>query len=160
VGDETLSHVDDSGRLQMVDVSHKPTTIRTARAGCIVATSIALDELGTTPSGLDAIQSARLSGIQAAKDTSRLIPLCHPLELTDVKVDVAAGANGLMVESSVTTIGRTGVEMEALTACAVCAVSLLDSIHAVGGEATVTSLQVLSKTGGKSDWGRDVDAET
>jgi cyclic pyranopterin phosphate synthase len=141
----------------MVDVSHKPVTERTARASCVVVTSHTVESLSPGESGLGAVPSARLSGIQGAKSTSRLIPLCHSLELTDVRVDVASHRRGLEVTASVSSVGRTGVEMEALTACGVCAVSLLAAIRAQGGVATISDLQVLVKTGGKSDWGRDVE---
>ena len=155
--EERLSHVDGTGRLQMVDVSSKDATVRTASARCVVLTQVATGSIPARADGLDAVQAARLAGIQAAKATSTLIPLCHPLGLDDVQVDVVAIGRGLEVRSSVTTVGRTGVEMEALTACAVCAVSLLASVATLDADARVAELAVAAKTGGKSDW---VDAAT
>jgi len=146
--EHTLSHVDGSGKLQMVDVSAKEPTRRVARARCLVVTA-------ETAAALDAIQPSRLAGIQAAKQTASLIPLCHPLGLDNIQVDVAAHPRGLEVHAAVTTVARTGVEIEALTACAYCALSLLDALEAGGAPSRIAELAVLSKTGGKSDWGQD-----
>jgi len=153
---DSLSHVDGSGRLQMVDVSAKSPTRRVARASCVIVTALALDELRSASTAPDVVQSARLSGIQGAKASSSLIPLCHPLVLDDVQVDVTAHARGLEVTSSVTTVSRTGVEMEALTACVLCALSLIDSIGELAPGARMADLALLSKSGGKSDWGREL----
>jgi cyclic pyranopterin phosphate synthase len=108
----------------------------------------------------EVIQFARLTGIQAAKQTANLVPLCHPLALDHVLVDVVPNASGLQVLSEVVTTGRTGVEMEALTASMYCALSLMDFLESRQVMCRLSELSVLEKTGGKSDWGREVSSST
>jgi cyclic pyranopterin phosphate synthase len=158
MSEQSLSHVDADGKLRMVDVSAKSLTRRTARASCVVVTSIDLTHLGATALGLDVIQSARLKGIQAAKITANLIPLCHPLGLDDIHLDVLPHARGVEVRSTVSTVARTGVEMEALVACTYCALSLLDSLLSHDSTSRCIDLAILTKTGGKSDWGRETES--
>ena len=151
-----FSHVDASGKIRMVDVSDKPTTRRSATAGCLILTSADLSSRGSGSDGLEMIHSARLAGILAAKRTALLIPLCHPLNLDDIQVEVSATAGGVEIRSSVTTVHQTGVEMEALTACAVTALSLLTSLLATDRHARMEDLVLLKKSGGRSgDWGRE-----
>ena len=116
-----LSHVDSSGKLRMVDVSSKRATRRSAQASCVVVTQAEIPAPGTATHALDVLHAARIAGIQAAKQTANLIPLCHPLSLDDIQVDITPNPNGVSIESSVVTVHHTGVEMEALTACAVAA---------------------------------------
>ena len=107
--------------------------------------------------GVDPLHAARLAGIQAAKQTSNLIPLCHPLDLNQIQVDVAAAEGGFEVSSMVVTVNRTGVEMEALTACAFAALSLVTSLLDVDPSARIDELVLERKSGGKSgEWGRQV----
>lgn len=151
-----FSHVDASGKIRMVDVSDKPSTRRIAAASCVIITTAAISERPPEPDGLDMVHSARLAGILAAKQTALLIPLCHPLNLDDITVDVLPNARGLEIRSSVATVHQTGVEMEALTACAVAALSLLTSLLTLDRSARMDELVLLRKSGGRSgDWGRE-----
>ena len=143
----------------MVDVSEKGATRRSAGARCVVRTTVHPTQLGADADGLDAVHSARLAGVMAAKQTAQLIPLCHPLNLDDIQVDASIHALGVTIESSVTTVHQTGVEMEALTACAVAALSLLTSLLPVDRSARMDDLVLLRKSGGRSgDWGRELPA--
>ena len=156
-----FTHLDDEGRLRMVDVSEKETTRRRAEASCVVRSVIDVFALEVTAQGLDPVFAARLAGIQAAKRTSQLIPLCHPINLTDVEVDITAREGGLVVHATVVTVNRTGIEMEALTACAFAAMSLVDVLTSFDPTAHVDELVLDRKSGGKSDdWGRLVAPET
>ncbi|WP_281289233.1 cyclic pyranopterin monophosphate synthase MoaC [Nesterenkonia populi] len=155
-----LSHVREDGSAHMVDVSEKAATSRTAQAQAVVETTdevTALLSSGGLPKG-DALATARIGGIMAAKKTPELIPLCHPLPVTNVTVDLEVGApasNAVTITSRVKTTGQTGVEMEALTAAAVAALTLYDMIKAVDKAAVITDQKVLAKSGGKSgDWER------
>jgi cyclic pyranopterin phosphate synthase len=151
-----FSHVDGSGKIRMVDVSDKPSTRRSASAACVILTTADLSGDNPEFEGLEMVHSARLAGILAAKQTAQLIPLCHPLNLDDIQVDVLANAHGVEIRSSVATVHQTGVEMEALTACAVAALSLLTSLLAVDRRARMDDLVLLRKSGGRSgDWGRE-----
>ena len=153
-----FSHVDASGKIRMVDVSQKPTTRRSATAGCLILTSADLSSSASDSNGLEMIHSARLAGILAAKRTALLIPLCHPLNLDDIQVEVSTIASGVEIRSSVATVHQTGVEMEALTACAVTALSLLTSLLATDRHARMEDLVLLKKSGGRSgDWGREAE---
>jgi cyclic pyranopterin phosphate synthase len=153
-----LSHVDSSGKLRMVDVSAKQATRRTAQASCVVRTDAEIPAPGTATHALDVLHAARIAGIQAAKQTANLIPLCHPLSLHDVQVDVTKIAHGVNIQSTVVTVDHTGVEMEALTACAVAALSVVSSLLDLDPTARMDDLVLLRKTGGKSgEWGRLVD---
>lgn len=161
MAEKRFSHVDGTGKMRMVDVSRKRPTLRTAQASCVVHTT-ALDIADVShPDGIDPLHAARLAGIQAAKQTANLIPLCHPLDLNQILVDVTATSGGFMVSATIVTVSRTGVEMEALTACAVCALSLIGSIKRTDPNARIDDLVIDRKSGGKSgDWGRDVAPST
>jgi cyclic pyranopterin phosphate synthase len=155
--EDSLTHLDASGRARMVDVGGKADSDRRAVARAVVRMSrqtAALIAAGDAPKG-DVLGTARLAGIQAAKRTDELIPLAHPLPLTfiDVEAEVeAAGAVTLTAEAR--TTAKTGVEMEALTACAVAALTVYDMVKGVERGVTIEQLTLLEKTGGKSDWRR------
>jgi cyclic pyranopterin phosphate synthase len=143
-----FSHLDESGRAQMVDVSDKPITRRVAEASCVVVmTADTVAKLSVLPKG-DALVVARLAGIQGAKSTAQLVPLAHPLPLDQVDVQLDAHSQGILVRSRVVTTARTGAEMEALTACAAAALALYDMIKAVERGAVITELRLDSKSGG------------
>jgi cyclic pyranopterin monophosphate synthase len=152
-----LTHLDESGRARMVDVSGKDVTVRTARAsGRVLLSAAAVSALrdGRVPKG-DAIAVARIAGIQGAKRTPDLIPLCHPLGLTGVTVDLAVEDSGVYITAEARTADRTGVEMEALTSVSVAALTLIDMIKSVDKEAVITDIRLESKDGGKSgSWRR------
>ncbi|HEX7323018.1 MAG TPA: cyclic pyranopterin monophosphate synthase MoaC [Mycobacterium sp.] len=141
----------------MVDVTAKSVTKRTAVAAGVLRTSAQVVQLisaGGLPKG-DALATARVAGILAAKHTSDLIPLCHQLALTGVDVEFAVGDSDIDITATVTTTDRTGVEMEALTAVSVAALTLYDMIKAVDRAATIDDIRVLSKAGGRSgSWER------
>jgi cyclic pyranopterin phosphate synthase len=145
-----LSHYDEAGRARMVDVSAKTPTARTARAEAVVRMKPeVLKALPRNPKG-DPLEVARIAGIQAAKQTAALIPMCHPLPLTHADVEVTLEARGLRILSSVSTTAQTGVEMEALTAAAVAALTVYDMTKALDKSITIEKLRLLEKTGGKS----------
>ena len=147
-----LSHVDARGRVKMVDVGDKPVTNREAIArGSIRMSREALSQIrkGTVKKG-DPLQAARLAGIMAAKQTSTLIPLCHPLPIASVHVDLIPVARGYDVEARVRTTAQTGVEMEALTAVAVAALTIYDMVKAVDKRMVIGEIKLMKKTGGKS----------
>jgi len=147
-----LSHIDSAGQAHMVDVTEKPSTRRRAVAESFVRLSretIALITRGRLPKG-DAIATARLAGIMAAKRTPELIPLCHPLMLTHVDVQAELLKTGVRFVSTVSCIGETGVEMEALTASSVAALALYDMVKAVERGAIIHRVRLLEKEGGKS----------
>jgi cyclic pyranopterin phosphate synthase len=150
-----LTHLRQDGSAQMVDVSNKAETTREATATATVRTTrevLGLLGSGGLPKG-DALAVARVAGIMAAKKTSELIPLCHPLPLSKVTVDFELGAEAVDILATVKTRGVTGVEMEALTAVSVAALSVYDMIKAVDKHAVLTDIKVLAKSGGKSgDW--------
>ena len=152
-----LSHFDEEGRAAMVDVSAKQTTARRAVASARVLMSPATVEAvrtHRTPKG-DPLEVARLAGIMAAKRTADLIPLCHPLPLTHVEVRAEIDAGGVRLEAEAATTAQTGVEMEALTAAAVAALTVYDMCKAVEKGITITDVRLEAKTGGKSgDWKR------
>lgn len=150
-----LTHLDEAGRARMVDVSDKAVTARTAKAvGRLIcaAETVTLVREGRTPKGA-VITTAELAGIMAAKRTADLIPLCHPLALTKVAVVIAENTDmsGFDIAAEVRTSGQTGVEMEALTAVSVAALTLYDMLKAVDKAMRIEGIEVLSKTGGKSD---------
>ena len=153
-----LTHVDESGAARMVDVSDKSATTRVAVARGRVLVSAEVIELlkgDGVPKG-DALGVARVAGIMAAKQTPSLIPLCHPLALTGVTVDLSVAKRAVEIVATVSTTDRTGVEMEALTAVATAALTVVDMVKAVDKGAVITDVRVESKTGGKSgDWQRD-----
>jgi cyclic pyranopterin monophosphate synthase len=153
-----LTHLDESGAARMVDVGAKPVTQREAVAECLVRmapeTLNALRQ-ATLAKG-DAQGVARVAGIMAAKRTSELIPLCHPLPLTSVDVDFELRPDGVRVEAAARVTGQTGVEMEALTAAAVAGLTLIDMVKGVEKGVYLERVRLLSKTGGKSgDWRRE-----
>jgi cyclic pyranopterin phosphate synthase len=144
-----LSHFDSAGSPRMVDVSAKPATLRTARAHAFVRLAPAvLRQLPHNPKG-NALEIARIAGIAAAKRTSDLIPLCHPLMLTHADVEVTLGKQGVRIVSSAATTAQTGVEMEALTAAAVAALTVYDMTKALDKAIEIQDLYLLEKTGGK-----------
>ncbi len=145
-----LSHYDKKGRVRMVDVSRKRETHREAKAGVLVKMSRrTLRAVQSNPKG-NPLEIARIAGIAAAKRTADLIPLCHPLLLSHIDVKAEFCKNGILVTSSVHSVGSTGVEMEALTACAVAALPGYDMCKAVDRGIEITGLQLLEKSGGKS----------
>ena len=147
-----LSHVDARGRVKMVDVGDKPVTNREAVAlGTITMSreALRLIRTGAVKKG-DPLQTARLAGILAAKQTSTLIPLCHPLPLSSVNVELTAKARGYEIEARVRTTSQTGVEMEALTAVAVAALTIYDLGKAVDKTMVIGDIRVMLKTGGRS----------
>ena len=145
-----LSHYDSTGNPRMVDVSAKPETRRTAKAHAFVRIgTLALERLPENPKG-NPLEIARIAGIAAAKRTSDLIPLCHPLMLTHADVDVTLEEEGVRIISSATTTAQTGVEMEALTAASVAALTVYDMVKALDKSIEIPDLYLLEKTGGKS----------
>ena len=153
-----LSHLDEHGAARMVDVAGKPVTVRRAVAQAVIHMSgetLAMIVEGRAAKG-DALAVARVAGIMAAKKTSDLIPLCHPLALTHVSVDFEPVVDGVIVRAAAETSGPTGVEMEALTAAGVAALTLYDMCKAVDRGMTIDGLRLLLKEGGKSGrWARE-----
>ncbi|MER5731681.1 cyclic pyranopterin monophosphate synthase MoaC [Streptomyces sp. NPDC002138] len=152
-----LTHIDEAGAARMVDVSDKDVTTRTARASGRVLVSSRVIELlrgEGVPKG-DALATARIAGIMGAKRTPDLIPLCHPLAVSGVTVDLSVTDDAVEIRATVKTTDRTGVEMEALTAVAVAGLTVIDMVKAVDKGAVITDVRVEEKTGGKSgDWNR------
>jgi cyclic pyranopterin phosphate synthase len=154
-----LSHLDEHGRARMVDVGAKPATERRARARARVrmspATAAAVQR-GDAPKG-DVLATARIAGIQAAKRTDELIPLAHqiPLSFVDVTAAVDSAAGEVALESEARTVAGRGVEMEALTACAVAALTVYDMVKGIERGVAIEELVLLEKTGGKEDWRRE-----
>ncbi|MEO3812052.1 cyclic pyranopterin monophosphate synthase MoaC [Sphaerisporangium sp. B11E5] len=152
-----LTHLDESGAARMVDVSGKDVSARTALASGRVLLSreaVAVLRAGDVPKG-DAIGVARIAGIQGAKRTPDLIPLCHPIAVHGVKVEIEVEDDGVRITARVKTADRTGVEMEALTAVTVAALAMIDMIKAVDPAAVITDVRVEEKTGGKTGvWSR------
>jgi cyclic pyranopterin phosphate synthase len=148
-----FSHVDVAGKLRMVDVSKKSPTRRTSHASCLVVTDVNL--FARNAGEVDPIHASRIAGILGAKQTATLIPLCHPLNISDVQVDVTPVSSGLEIHAKVVTVDQTGVEMEALVACAMTGLSIVSSLLEEDPLAHVEDLVLLKKSGGKSgDWGR------
>src|SRR6185295_4722372 len=146
----SLSHYDRSGRARMVDVSAKPATARLARASVLVKMKPATRRaLARNPKG-DPLEVARFAGIAAAKRTAELIPMCHPLLLSKIDVTAKVQTGGVRITSQVTTTGPTGVEMEALTAAAVAALTVYDMTKALDKGIEIGALHLVEKTGGKS----------
>jgi len=152
-----LTHVDESGAARMVDVSGKDATAREAVATGRVLVSpevVALLRSGDVPKG-DALAVARVAGIMAAKRTPDLVPLCHPLAISGVTVDLEVADDAVEITATVRTTDRTGVEMEALTAVAVAGLTVVDMVKAVDKAAVISDVRVLAKSGGRSgDWSR------
>ena len=145
-----FSHLDDQGAARMVDVSGKDITVRTATAvGRVDLSAECLSQLASLPKG-DVIATARLAGIMGAKRTPDLIPLCHPIALHSVVVDLAVDSRGIAIEAVARTADRTGVEMEALTAVTVAALTVIDMTKSVDPAAVISGIRVTEKTGGKT----------
>jgi len=145
-----LSHYDDAGRARMVDVSAKGVTQRSARAHAFVKLKPAvLKALPSNPKG-DPLEVARVAGILAAKKTAELIPMCHPLPLSHVDVELRIEKSGIRIEAVATIAAQTGVEMEALTAAAVAALTVYDMTKALDKGIEIQDVYLLEKTGGKS----------
>jgi cyclic pyranopterin monophosphate synthase len=147
-----LTHVDAAGAARMVDVSAKEPTARTAVASGVLRTTAEVVELlrrDGLPKG-DALATARIAGIRAAKRTPDLVPLCHPIALSGVVVELEAEGAEVRVRATVRTTDRTGVEMEALTAVAVAGLTVIDMVKAVDKRAVISDIRVLAKSGGKS----------
>lgn len=155
-----LSHLDAAGAARMVDVSGKAVTVRVATAGGVVRTTaevLAALRADGLPKG-DALATARIAGIMAAKRTPDLIPLCHPLAIAGVTVDFELGGTEVAITATVRTTDRTGVEMEALTAVAVAGLALHDMIKAVDPAAVLDGVRLIRKEGGRSgNWTRPED---
>ena len=152
--DSALTHIDAAGEARMVDVSAKPATDRTAVAEGKVVMSKATLELivsGNAKKG-DVLGTARIAGIMAAKRTADLIPMCHPLNLSYVDVHMELCENGVSIRSETRTTAGTGVEMEALTACSVAALTVYDMVKGIERGVVIDGLRLLEKTGGKEDW--------
>ncbi|MEU9486368.1 cyclic pyranopterin monophosphate synthase MoaC [Streptomyces decoyicus] len=156
-GQQHLTHLDAAGAARMVDVSEKDVTARTACArGRVLVSSQVIELLRGEgmPKG-DALATARIAGIMGAKRTPELIPLCHPLAVSGVKVDLSLTDDAVEITATVKTTDRTGVEMEALTAVSIAALTVVDMIKAVDKAAVISDIRVEEKTGGKSgDWSR------
>lgn len=158
MSEQGFTHLDETGAARMVDVSGKSATKRTAVARSVVrmapatAAAIADQSLGKG----DVLAVARVAGIQAAKKTSELIPLCHPLAISAVKVEFVLSESDLEITATVDTVGPTGVEMEALTAVSVAALTIYDMCKAIDRGMTISNTQLLHKAGGNSgDWSRE-----
>ena len=152
-----LSHISEKGDAHMVDVSSREETVRIAVASGKVTLSkevLAAIANGQTPKG-DVIATARIAGIMGAKKTSELIPLCHPIAIHKVELDLEIQSDGVAISATVKTSDRTGVEMEALTAVSVAGLTLIDMIKSQDPRAQIINIQVDSKSGGKNgDWQR------
>jgi cyclic pyranopterin monophosphate synthase len=156
---DRLTHVDAEGQARMVDVGGKDESERRARARAVVRMSPSTAEAverGDAPKG-DVLGTARIAGIQAAKRTDELIPLAHPLPISFVNVEAAVdSANGTVtLEAEARTVSRTGVEMEAMVACAAAALTVYDMVKGIERGVTIEEITLLEKTGGKEDWRRD-----
>ena len=147
-----LSHLDDKGQAHMVDVSNKAVTSRSATARAqvlMLPETIAIITSGQAKKG-DVLATARIAAIMAAKKTSDLIPLCHPLMISKVSIEFEVGDSTIDVEATVKVEGKTGVEMEALTACSVACLTIYDMLKAVDRGMRITDLRLIEKSGGKS----------
>jgi cyclic pyranopterin monophosphate synthase len=157
LAERRLTHVDEAGAARMVDVSAKPVTAREATAAGRVLVSpevVALLRGEGMPKG-DAVAVARIAGIAGAKRTPDLVPLCHPIALHGVTVDVTVADDAVEITATARTADRTGVEMEALTSVAVAGLTVIDMVKAVDPRATITDVRLLAKSGGKSgEWRR------
>ena len=147
---DKLSHYDDAGESRMVDVSAKASTTRTARAHAFVRMSAAvIGGLASNPKG-DPLEVARIAGIMAAKRTAELIPMCHPLPISHVDVAVSIETHGVRIFTTVSTAAQTGVEMEALTAASIAALTVYDMTKALDKGIEIQDLYLIEKRGGKS----------
>lgn len=154
---KNLSHINNKGEAHMVDVSDKSESVRIATASGKV--NMSLDALkaisdGTNPKG-DVLATARIAGIMGAKRTSELIPLCHPIPIQKLEIDLEVVSDGIFIKAMAKTTDRTGIEMESLTAVSIAGLTLIDMVKAVDPYATLVNVQVDTKSGGKSgDWKR------
>ena len=152
-----LTHLNSAGQAHMVDVTGREITVRIAETSAQVnlsASVVALLRDGATPKG-DVLSTARIAGIMAAKKTSELIPLCHPIAINTISIDLAITDSGVAIKARVITSDRTGVEMEALTAVSVAGLTIVDMVKALDPAATITDIRIDSKSGGKNgDWKR------
>ena len=152
-----LTHLNSAGQANMVDVTGREITVRTAFTSALVLLSahvVGLLRDGTTPKG-DVLSTARIAAIMAAKKTSELIPLCHPIAINKISVDLEIIDEGVVIRAQVVTSDRTGVEMEALTAVSVAGLTIIDMVKALDPFASITEIRVDSKSGGKNgDWKR------
>jgi cyclic pyranopterin phosphate synthase len=157
MSEERLTHLNEKGEANMVDVSAREVTTRIATASGRVSLSSEVLNLianNQTPKG-DVLATSRIAGIMGAKKTSELIPLCHPIAIHKVEVELKIESDGVSITAMVKTNDRTGVEMEALTAVSVAGLTLIDMIKALDPKASITNIQVDSKSGGKNgDWQR------
>ena len=155
---KSFTHLDETGKAKMVDVGDKSDSVRIAKASGLVTTDSQVLDLvqnNGLPKG-DLFAAVRLAGIMAAKKTSELIPLCHPLAINAIEVDIETTKQGFLITAIVKTSGKTGVEMEALTAVSVAALTAIDMIKAVDKSAMITEVKLLEKSGGKSGtWTRE-----
>jgi cyclic pyranopterin monophosphate synthase len=152
VTEPTFSHLNESGQAHMVNVGGKAVTNRRAVARCVVTMLTSTTDAiasGSLPKG-DVLATARIAGIQGAKRTSDLIPLCHPLMLSAVSVDITVQSGSVVIEATVETSGQTGVEMEALTACSVAALTLYDMCKSADKTMEIGQLALWEKSGGRS----------
>jgi len=156
-GKGTLSHLDDEGAARMVDVGDKPVTARRAVAQAIVrmsAETAAAVAAGDAPKG-DVLGTARLAGIQGAKRTAELIPLCHPLGLDHVDLALRVEGDAVVIDATASVTAKTGVEMEAMTAACIAALTIYDMVKGMDRGVSIESVQLMHKSGGKSgDWDR------
>jgi len=145
---DPFSHLDETGRAKMVDVSEKPVSRRVAEAACRMEISAAtVARLSRLPKG-DAFAVAKLAGVQGAKRTAELIPLAHPINPEQIEIDIEPVSDGVEIRSRVVVTARTGAEMEALVACSTAALALYDMVKAVERQAKITELRLERKTGG------------
>lgn len=153
-----FTHLDESGHAKMVDVSGKQDSVRVAVASGLVKVNQEVLDLAkdnSLPKG-DLFAAARIAGIMAAKKTSELIPLCHPLSINAVEIEIKAVSEGFLIIATVKTSGKTGVEMEALTAVSVASLTVIDMVKAIDKAAEISEVKLLEKTGGKSgNWIRN-----
>lgn len=150
-----MSHVDEAGTVQMVDVSGKAATERRATAeGFLLLKPAHRDAIGNLPKG-DALTIAQVAGIMGGKRASELIPLCHPISLAKLDVRLEVQNDRIRIESEALTSAQTGVEMEAYTAVAIAGVVLIDMLKGVDPDLTLTGIRLLEKTGGKAPWRRE-----
>jgi cyclic pyranopterin phosphate synthase len=154
---DELTHIDEAGNARMVDVGDKDVTDRRAVARAVVRMApetVAAVRSGDAPKG-DVLGTARIAGIQAAKRTSELIPLCHPLPLSFVDVRLELVEDGVEIETEARTTGQTGVEMEALTAASVAALTVYDMVKGIERGVEIAEVVLLEKSGGRHDWRRE-----
>ena len=147
-----LTHVNAQGEAHMVDVSNRDSTVRTARAsGKVILTAqvLAMISDGKAPKG-DVLATARIAGIMGAKKTPELIPLCHPIAISSVSVDLSVEEDGVVITAAVKTADRTGVEMEALTAVSIAALTIIDMVKALDPMASIVDVKVEEKDGGRN----------